>query len=99
MSSRRADQNRNCFILRPATDRHDGRLLNLSVSIRINCAGQSAKTLLAGDPAQARDRAATQFGLGLVFSYANQVYRSAVAVIIARDSAQRAPLKFARAHG
>src|SRR5688500_15262146 len=98
MIARGANQDRNRFILRTAANRNNRLLLNLGFSVAVDRARQRAETLLTSDPSQARNGALAQLHIFLSFSNANQIRRSAVAVVVARDTFERTAFKLARRH-
>src|SRR5262245_30285581 len=98
MAPRGANQNRNCFFFRAATDCNYCLFLDLNVAIIVHTAGEGAQALLPRDAAEIRDRALPQLEIFFSFGNTNQVSCRRVAVVVARDTPERGALEFARSH-
>jgi len=66
--------------------------------IAVDGAGQCAQTLLARNAAEISHSALTQLDVFFVFGNADEICCGAVGVVVARDTAKRASLQFARRH-
>src|SRR5688500_11880142 len=98
MIARDANQNRYRFVFRAAPDRDDRLLLDFDVAIAVNGACQGAKTFLPGNAAETGDGALAQLDVFLRLGDAYEIGRRGVAVVIGRDTVERAPLELARGH-
>src|SRR5437868_5599120 len=92
------NQDRDRFILLTTTDCDHCLLLKLDVSIVVDGVGQRAQTLLTGDAAEVCDRAFAQFDVFFVFSNADEIGGSGIAVVIASDTGKCTTLELVRSH-
>ena len=93
MAAGGAYQDRNGLVLRPPPNCDDSLFLKFKLWTGIKRADQNAEALLARHAAEIRNRAFAQLDIPFILGNPNQIGRCGVAIIVAGNAVQGAPLQ------